>query len=138
MRIFWRELDVSCTIWNHCQVICCFDYINLLFYQYLICDVVWAPTSITISKLLICLHSCFLQQVPDCNSFIKVTLSECCCFHIAVQLVFKVLHQLCPGYLKDCVTHTCTHTHTHTHAHAHTHTHTMFHMSYFMTRCDIP
>ena len=46
------------------------------------------------------LHSRFLRQIPDCNSFVKVTLTERRRFHTAVQ-VFKVLYQLCPGYLKD-------------------------------------
>ena len=63
------------------------------------CDVVWTPTTVSLSKPLECLHSRFLQ-VPDCNSFVKVTLAERCLFHTAVQ-VFKVLYQLCPGYLKD-------------------------------------
>ena len=64
------------------------------------CDVVWAPTTVSLSKPLERLHSRFLQQVPDCNSFVKVTLAERRRFHTAVQ-VFKVLYQLCPGYLRD-------------------------------------
>ena len=55
------------------------------------CDVVWALTSVTLSKSLERLYSHFLQHVPVCNSFVKVTLSEHYCFHIAVQ-VFKILH----------------------------------------------
>ena len=41
------------------------------------------------------LHSRFLQ-VPDYNSFVKVTLTEHHRFHTAVQ-VFKVLYQLSEG-----------------------------------------
>ena len=63
-------------------------------------DVVWALTTVSLSKPLECLHSHFLRQVPDCNSFVKVTLAERRRFHTAVQ-VFKVLYQLCPGYLRD-------------------------------------
>ena len=65
----------------------------LLIFDY--CDVVWVPTSITLSKPLESLHSRFLHQVSDCNSFVKVTLTKRCCFHTAVQ-IFKVLYQLCP------------------------------------------
>ena len=64
------------------------------------CDVAWAPTTVSLSKPLERLHSHFLQQVPDYNFFVKVTLAERRRFHTAVQ-VFKVLYQLCPGYLKD-------------------------------------
>ena len=35
------------------------------------CDVVWAPTSITLAKPLERLQSRFLQQVPVSNSFVK-------------------------------------------------------------------
>ena len=42
------------------------------------------------------LHSHFLQQVPDCNSFVKVTLAEYHYFHTAVQ-IFKKAYQLCTG-----------------------------------------
>ena len=54
----------------------------------------------SLSKPLERLHSRFLQQIPDCHSFARVTLSERRRFHTAVQ-VFKVLYQLCPGYLND-------------------------------------
>ena len=64
------------------------------------CDVVWAPTSITLAKPMERLHSRFLQQVPVSSSFVKVTLTERHRFHIAVQ-VFKILHQFCPRYSKD-------------------------------------
>ena len=64
------------------------------------CDVVWAPSAVSLSKPLERLHSRFLQQIPDCHSFVRVTLSERRRFHTAVQ-VFKVLYQLCPGYLND-------------------------------------
>ena len=73
------------------------------------CDAVWAPTSVTFSKPLGCLHSHFLQNVPVCNSFVKVTLFGRCRFHIAIQ-VFKILYQLCPGYLKDWFVFTETYT----------------------------
>ena len=46
----------------------------LLAFDY--CDVVWAPTTVLLSKPLERLHSRFLQQVPDCNSFVKVILAE--------------------------------------------------------------
>ena len=62
------------------------------------CDVVWVPTMVSLSKPLECLHSRFLQQVPVSNSFIKLT--EQCHFHTAVQ-VFRVLHHLCPEYLRN-------------------------------------
>ena len=53
------------------------------------CDVVWAPTLVTFSKPLERLHSRFLQHVPVCNPFVKVTLSECCRFYIAIQVCIK-------------------------------------------------
>ena len=46
------------------------------------------------------LHSHFLQQVSTSNSFVKLTLAEQHRFHTAVQ-VFKVLHHLCLGYLRN-------------------------------------
>ena len=64
------------------------------------CDVIWAPSAVSLSKPLEHLHSRFLQQILDCHSFVWVTLSERRRFHTAVQ-VFKVLYQLCPGYLND-------------------------------------
>ena len=70
----------------------------LLGFNY--CDIVWAPIAVSSSKPLELLHSHFLQQVPDCNSFVKMILAEPRCFHTVVQ-VFKVLYQLCLGYLKD-------------------------------------
>ena len=103
--MFWRGLDVSCmlcTVWNHCQVICCFNYIKLLFYWYLIIVMLFGhplqyhfQSHWNVYTLII-----YLRQVPDCNSFVKVTLAERCRFHTAVQ-VFKVLYQLCPWYSKD-------------------------------------
>ena len=36
------------------------------------------------------------------SCFVKLTLMEWCQFHIIVQ-VFKVLHRLCPTYLRDYV-----------------------------------
>ena len=48
------------------------------------CDVVWAPTTVSLSKPLERLHSRFIQQVPDCNSFVKVKLAERRRFHTAV------------------------------------------------------
>ena len=50
------------------------------------------------------LHSHFLQGISTVtrsySPFVKLTLVEQCHFHTAVQ-VFKVVHQLCPLYLKD-------------------------------------
>ena len=53
---------------------------------------------VSLSKPLERLHSRFLQQVPVSNSFVKLT--EQCHFHTAVQ-VFRVLHHLCPEYLRN-------------------------------------
>ena len=80
----------------------------LLVFDY--CDIVWAPNTVSLSNPLERLHSCILQQVPNCNSFVKLTLAECRHFHTVVQ-VFKVLYQLYPGYLslylKDCIVNFC-------------------------------
>ena len=78
----------------------------LLVFNY--CDVVWAPTMVSLSKPLERLHSRFLQQVPVSNSFVKLTLAERR-FHTAVQ-VFRVLHHLCPGYLRNWFVHAEAHT----------------------------
>ena len=64
------------------------------------CDVVWAPTTVLLSKPLEHLHSHFLQGISTCSPFVKLTLVERHHFHTAVQ-VFKVVHQLCPLYLRD-------------------------------------
>ena len=64
------------------------------------CDVVWAPTTVSLSKPLEYLHSRFFTTSSRFNSFVKVTLAERRRFHTAVQ-VFKVLYQLCPRYLRD-------------------------------------
>ena len=41
-----------------------------------------------------------MQRVPVSNSFVKLKLAEQRCFHTTVQ-VFRVLHHLCLGYLKN-------------------------------------
>ena len=64
------------------------------------CDIVWAPTMVSLSKPLERLRSCFLQRVPVSNSFVKLTLAKRRSFHTAVQ-AFGVLHHLCPGYLRN-------------------------------------
>ena len=56
--------------------------------------------SVSIILQLASIYIRTLQQLPYCNSFVRVTLTERRCFHTAVQ-VFKVLYQHCPGYLKD-------------------------------------
>ena len=45
-------------------------------------------------------HSRILQGLSDCSPFVKLTLMEKYRFHMVVQ-VFKVLHLLCPQYLRD-------------------------------------
>ena len=103
LLMFWSRLAPSCMlciIWDHCEVICYFDYIKLLFYQFLITVTLFEhPLWYHFQKPLERLHSRFLQVLAS-NSFIKLTLSECCCFHSAV-LVFEVLHHLCLGYLRN-------------------------------------
>ena len=47
------------------------------------CDVVWASSAVSLLKPLERLHSRFLQQIPDCHSFVWVTVratsfSYCC------------------------------------------------------------
>ena len=71
------------------EAICCFDYI---FYRCSITVMLFRHplhNTVSLSKPLERLHSRFLQQVPNCNSFIKLTLTERRRFHTAVQ-VFKV------------------------------------------------
>ena len=63
------------------------------------CDTVWTHTAMSLSKSLERVHSRFLRGVPICSSIVKLTLAERCRFHIAVQ-VFKIVHQLCPEYLR--------------------------------------
>ena len=64
------------------------------------CDAVWAVTSTAVSKSLERLHSRFLQGISVCSSFIGLTPIKRCRYHTTVQ-VFKVLHRLCPVYLKE-------------------------------------
>ena len=45
----------------------------LPFFDY--CDVVWAPTMVSLSKPLERLHSRFLQRVPFSNSFVFLEFS---------------------------------------------------------------
>ena len=82
------------------------DYLLSKLYQAFIlpifdyCDAVWAVTSTAIFKSLEHLHSRFLLGISVCSSSIGLTLMERRWFHTAVQ-VFKVLHRLCPAYLRD-------------------------------------
>ena len=64
------------------------------------CDVAWAVSTSSLSKSLERLHSRFLRGISVCNPLVKITLMERGRFHTAIQ-VFKVLHKLCPTYLKD-------------------------------------
>ena len=104
LLMFWSGLDPNCMlciIWDHCQVICCFDYIKFLFYTiFWLLWCFWAPTMVSLSKPLERLHSRFLQWVPVSKSFFKLTLAKWYHFHTAVQ-DFRVLYHLCPGYLRN-------------------------------------
>ena len=64
------------------------------------CDAVWVVTSTAVSTSSESLHPRFLQGMSVCSSFIGFTQMERRRFHTAVQ-VFKVLHSLCPAYLRD-------------------------------------
>ena len=106
LLMLWSRLDQSrilCIILDHYQVIFCFNYIKLLFYQFLITVTMFGnPLWYHFQKPLEHLHSRFLQHnlASTCNSFIKLALSECWCFHSTAQ-VFEVLHHLSPGYLRN-------------------------------------
>ena len=82
------------------------DYLLSNLYQAFVlpifdyCEAVWAVTSTAVSKSLEHLHSQFLQGISVCNSFIGLNLMERRRCHTAAQ-VFKVLHRLCPAYLRD-------------------------------------
>ena len=82
------------------------DYVLSMLHQAFLlpifeyCDTVWAATSTAISKPLERLHSRFLRNISVSSSFVKLTLMERHRFHIAVQ-VFKVIHRLCPAFLRD-------------------------------------
>ena len=83
------------------------------FYHFLITVMLFGnPLWYHFQKPLECLYSCFLQQVIGSNSFIKLTLSECCCFHSAGQFskfyitfvwIFEKLVCVCRGRNKHCL-----------------------------------
>jgi len=73
---------------------------HLLYQFFYYCDVAWMPMTAVLSKRLEHFHSHILQGLSDCSSFVKLTLMERHRFHTAVQ-VFKILHLLCPRYLRD-------------------------------------
>jgi len=57
-----------------------------------------SSSTVALSKLLERVHSWFVGPLSNIDRFVKVTLSECCRFHTAVQ-AFKSEHRLGPVYL---------------------------------------
>ena len=58
----------------------------------------WAPPTTLLSKSMEQIHVRFVIHMSNATGFVKVTLTECCHFHMIVQL-YKILHHLVPTYL---------------------------------------
>ena len=100
LTMFWRGLDSSCvlwTIWDHCQVICCFDYIELLFYQYWL---LWCCLSTHYSITSVQSHWNVYTLVHCHNKFLILLFNlhwqSNVTFILHAVQVLKVLYQLSP------------------------------------------
>ena len=71
------------------------------------CDVVWSPSSVQYFKRFERIHSKFCSLVPATQSFLCHTLAERRRFHTAI-IVYKILHQLSPAYLRATFNYTTT------------------------------
>ena len=71
------------------------------------CVVVWSPSSVQYFKRFECIHSKFCSLIPATQSFLCHTLAERRRFHTAI-IVYKILHQLSPAYLRATFNYTIT------------------------------
>ena len=71
------------------------------------CDVVWSPSSVQYFKRFERIHSKFCSLIPATQSFLCHTLAERRRFHTAI-IVYKILHQLSPAYLRATFNYTTT------------------------------
>jgi len=85
------------------------DHVMKILYQAHIlpiidcCDVVWVPTNSSHLKTLDLVHSRFVSLIDTRCSVFKLTLTERCRFHTAIE-VCKILARRSPSYLLKLVT----------------------------------